>query len=168
MAEPLDLAAPARRVTVDAHQPVVREQLAERGLQPLRALAHGVELAAALRAALRRRPAGAAARGAGGPQPGGETLMEDEMGQPPKTQMANLFVNERGFVYADGAKICRLTPEGGLEFLHKGHRNSRKRGSVVVVKPAAQVQTIILWPYRAEGRLPSIRAQTLPAPIRGN
>ena len=53
----------------------------------------------------------------------------------PKTQLANLFINERGFVYADGAKICRLTPEGELEFLNKGHRDSRKRGSVVVVRP---------------------------------
>ena len=53
----------------------------------------------------------------------------------PKTQLANLFINERGFVYADGAKICRLTPEGKLEFLNKGHRDSRKQGSVVVVRP---------------------------------
>ena len=70
--------------------------------------------------------------------------MEDKMGQLPKTQMANLFVNERGFVYADGAKICRLTPEGELEFLHKGHRNSSKRGSVVVVKPADLVRLVRL------------------------
>jgi len=49
-------------------------------------------------------------------------------------QVANLFVNEQGFVYADGAKICRLTP-AGLEFLNKGHRDSSKRGETVIVHP---------------------------------
>lgn len=58
--------------------------------------------------------------------------MSDEV-KPAK--VANLFVNEQGYVYADGAKICRLTPAGQLEFLHKGHRNSGKRGTKVPVQP---------------------------------
>lgn len=47
-------------------------------------------------------------------------------------RVGNLFVNERGFVYADGSKICRLV-DGQLEFLHKGAGDSRKRGEVVRV-----------------------------------
>lgn len=57
------------------------------------------------------------------------------MDEAKPARVGNLFVNEQGFVYADGAKICRLTPAGQLEFLNKGHRASAKRGETVTVQP---------------------------------
>lgn len=59
-----------------------------------------------------------------------------EQNQMPKLHVANLFVNENGYVFADGAKICKITPQGQLEFLNKGHRNSARRGAGVPVNPA--------------------------------
>ncbi len=59
--------------------------------------------------------------------------MADEI-KPAK--VANLFVNEQGYIYADGAKICRLVSGGQVEFLNKGHRTaSNKRGEPVTISP---------------------------------
>jgi hypothetical protein len=67
-------------------------------------------------------------------------------------QTANLFVNDKGFVYADGAKICRITPAGELEFIHKGNRDSARRGEKVTVRPADLVK---------------LAALAAPPPVRG-
>lgn len=69
-------------------------------------------------------------------------------------QTGNLFVNEKGFVYAEGTKICRITGDGQLEFISKGNRDSRKRGEKVTVQPADLVKLAAITAP------PSVRRQT--------
>lgn len=56
---------------------------------------------------------------------------------------ALLAVDSRGFVYADGSRICRLTKDGKLEFLHRGDRGKKeKRGTPLKVLPADLVRLV--------------------------
>lgn len=52
-------------------------------------------------------------------------------------QVANLFVNEQGFVYASNSKLCKIRADGTLVFLHRGGGQHRQeRGREVTVKLA--------------------------------
>lgn len=52
-------------------------------------------------------------------------------------QVANLFVNEQGFVYASNSKLCKIRADGTLVFLHRGGGDHRhERGREVTVKIA--------------------------------
>lgn len=52
----------------------------------------------------------------------------------------------RGFLYVDGVKICRVTPEGGLEFFDKDRRRAAQRGANCVQITIVELAAVVVPP----------------------